>query len=121
MIGERFGSKWRQMIRRSRAPIARAAITYSLSLNSKAGARSVRAKIGVYTIAMAMAVLAAPGPRTAITPMASRITGKANSTSIRRIATLSAQPPRQAASTPTLPPTASAAKTDSTEIANSVR
>ena len=47
MIGERFGSRWRARMRASVAPSERAALTYSVSFNNSAGARSVRAKIGV--------------------------------------------------------------------------
>ena len=54
-------------------------------------------------------------------PIASRMMGKANSTSISRMARRSTQPPRQAASTPMVPPKASAAKTEAVEMANSVR
>ena len=71
-----------------------AALTYSASFSTSVGARRVRAKIGMYTTPIATPVLTAPGPRTAMMPIASRMIGKANSTSIRRIASRSGQPPR---------------------------
>ena len=56
-----------------------------------------------------------------MTPMASRITGKANNTSINRIRIRSGQPPCQAAAIPIAPPIARAAATEATATANTVR
>lgn len=87
-----LGSTWRPMMRASPAPIERAARTYTSSRTLSALARVTRAKIGVYTMPMAIMALVAPRPRMARMAMASRIAGKANSTSMHRMITSSSHP-----------------------------
>src|SRR5439155_19289076 len=53
----RFGRMWRTTIRVEVAPTARAASTKSRALSASTGPRTTRAKIGVYTTAMAMMTL----------------------------------------------------------------
>ena len=83
----------RRMIHASVAPSERAARTYTSLRTVITEPRAMRAKIGMYTMPMAIIALVSPGPRTATMAMASRIAGKANSMSIRRISTPSVARP----------------------------
>ena len=58
-------------MRRSEAPSTRAASTNSSSRNVSAGARTMRATVGISTMVMARIVFARPGPSAATMAMAS--------------------------------------------------
>src|SRR5262245_29740609 len=108
----RFGRMWRPTIRPVGAPRARLASTNSRSLSASTGPRTTRAKIGVYTTAMARTTLAGCGPSAATIPSARRTAGKEKKTSIKRMSAWSVRPPAQPARSPSAAPTTSAASTE---------
>ena len=71
----------------------RAAFTNTSSRTVNTLPRVMRAKIGVYTMPIAIIALPMPGPNAARTAIASKIAGKANKTSIARMMISSSQPP----------------------------
>ena len=74
----------------------RAAVTNSIFFTDSTGPRATRAKMGVYTMAMAMMVLFSPRPNAVMTNSASKMAGKAKKMSIVRIIMLSTRPPAYA-------------------------
>lgn len=87
-----FGRMCRQMIRRPDAPAACAASTYRLFAAANAEPRTTRMKLGAWPNPAANVAWARPGPRRATTISASRIPGKAMSTSTSRMMTVSGRP-----------------------------
>ena len=83
----------RVTMRGARAPSARLASTNSRALSASTGPRTTRAKIGVYTTAIARITLAGCGPSAATMPSARRMAGNEKNTSIARMMTWSARPP----------------------------
>src|ERR1051326_1447370 len=117
----RFGRTWRLMMRVARAPIALAASTNSRSLTARTGPRTTRAKMGVYTMPIAMITFAGFGPNAATMPSASRTVGKANSTSMVRMMIWSGHPPAYPAIKPSADPTTNAIATDTTDTCSDSR
>ncbi len=72
-----LGRIWRARIFHSRCPIQRAALTYCFSRSVSTDERTVRAKMGMRTMAMAVITVTSPGLKTATNAMASRMAGKA--------------------------------------------
>ena len=116
-----FGNTSRNMIRRSLAPNARAAVTYSRSRMDRTDARTSRAYCGITTIPTASIALVRLGPMIATTTMASRILGKANMTSIKRITSISTAPPQYPAANPRHVPHTNAMPTATRPIRSEIR
>ena len=95
-------------MRHARAPIARAAVTYSCSLIASVDARATRAYTGMLTMLTARMVLLSPGPRMATMPIARITEGNASMTSIVRMIAPSTRPPRYPAVMPRRAPVVSA-------------
>ena len=108
----RLGSTCRRRMRASPLPRTRADCTNSVSLSDSTLARVRRAKAGAYTMPIARMALPMPVPSTAMMPIASRMAGKANSTSMLRMMTASDQPPKNPAISPDTPPATSAKVTE---------
>ena len=90
---QQFGRICSTMMRKSLAPMARAASTNSISLTESTEARSKRANRGTEEMPTAIIRLNRPGPSAAAIAMASSVEGTASCTSIRRMIRLSSLPP----------------------------
>ncbi len=94
MIGVRaLGRTCRARISSGEAPRARAADTKSISRTCRTLARTMRAYTGIETKLMAIRALSRPDPSTLTIAIARSKAGKASSTSMIRMMTLSSQPP----------------------------
>src|SRR5690625_4697905 len=85
-------------------PSAPAAVTNSRWRTLSTAPRATRAKMGMYTMAIAIIALPMPRPRIAMMVMARSTAGKANSRSMRRMITSSVQPPKKPARAPSRTP-----------------
>ena len=82
------------MIRVRLAPFTRAACTNSWDFRERTLERTIRDSVGAAKTTKATTRLKIPVPMTATIRIASRMPGKANMTSISRMATVSVQPPK---------------------------
>ena len=87
-----FGEIWRTRMGQVFTPTLLAFLTYSRPLAEMTAARTVRQNTGILTMPMATIVGPMPLPSTAEMNMASRMDGKANSTSITHMMTRSTTP-----------------------------
>ena len=88
-----FGNTWRKMIRKSVAPSARAATTYSKDLAFRNSPRVRRATVGQFVIPMTTMMLKMLCGKNATTVMIRKNVGIVSMISIRRDATISTMPP----------------------------
>ena len=86
------GRMWRTMMVQSDAPMLRADSMYVMCLRTSVLPRTSRANAGTLNTATATMTLVMLLPRIATTPSASKMPGKANSTSEMRITMRSHQP-----------------------------
>lgn len=116
-----LGRTWRSMMRGIGVPSTRCALMYSALPTDSVGPRETRAKIGVYTTAIATAVFCQPVPSAVTTARASRIAGKANRMSTNRLTAWSTQPRKNPAQMPSTEPITVAMATDSTATRSEVQ
>ena len=83
--------------------------------------RTSRANTGTLNTAMAYMTLSIPGPNSATTPIASRIPGNANSTSISRMIRLSTSPPKNPLISPSVTPASPPSATDTNPTVSEMR
>ena len=108
------------LLQRFGAPDACAAWTYSISFTESVEARTIRAKIGVCTKAIARMMLVNPAPTIETMRIARMIDGNEKSTSITRMMTYSCHLPMYPAISPIVVPIAAATSAPRDEVMSAV-